>query len=471
MMGDARDDHNDQSGRVADQRPTSAFGGRRTRRRVLAAPLALGGAGALVACGLPGISGQPKTALRANVTVQVMTEMTADEQPLFEAAVGHWKAAHPSGPTLEPLILPATASRPERLHTALAAGTPPDVAALEAGEAVPLTDRGQFLALDPYIKRDRYDLADFFEPAITQYQWQGKKYGLPRGMSNQSLYVNHNLFDDGGVRYPPTKLDAAGWDFNEFLKAAERLTKREGSATTQYGCIVGRTLRGGYGQWIWTNGAEFFDKDFTRCTLDDARAVEGLQFMQDLIYRYRVAPPPQEETAAGGAEAMFIGGGRVGMRIAPVAQVVRHRRATFRWDYAVNPKGRGRRLTSGGGVAWLILSETRQPEETWAVFQHLVSPETAKWLATVYYPGRKSAVQHLQTVDPHLPPKSRHVGADGQTVIHVNPIFPAWQEIEREIVLPELSALWRNERTARQAIETLVPRVNDFLRAKGRATK
>jgi multiple sugar transport system substrate-binding protein len=222
---------------------------------------------------------------------------------------------------------------------------------------------------------------------------------------------------------------------------------------------------------VWTNGAELFDKDFARCTLDDARAIEALQFAQDLIYKFRVAPTPQEEMAAGGAEAMFIGGGKVAMRIAPVAQVVRHRRATFRWDYAVNPRGNGKRLTTGGGVAWLMLANTKEPEETWPVFQHLASAETIKQLAAVYYPGRKSGVQHLQTVDPELPPKSRFVGADGQTVIHIDPIFPTWQEIERDLITPELGALWRNERTAKQVVDTIVPKVNDFLRTAGSARK
>jgi len=356
----------------------------RTRRGVLAATPGLAGAGVLAACSAPGAAGQNRPALRTNVTVKVMTELTTEEQLVFEpAVVGRWKAEHPGGPALEPLITPAQGSRPERLRTALAAGTPPDIMALEAGEAVTFSDKGQLLALDALIKRDRYDLSDFFETAITQYQWKGKKYGLPRGMSNQSLYVNQNLFDEGGLRYPPARLDAPGWDFDEFLKAADRLTKRDGSGVTQFGFAVGRALRGGYGQWVWTNGAEFFDKDFTRCTLDGARAVEGLQFMQDLIYKHRVAPTPQEEAAAGGAEAMFIGGGKVAMRIAPVAQVTRHRRATFRWDYAVNPKGKGKRLTSGGGVAWLMVGETKSPDEAWAVFQHLVSPETSKQAATV----------------------------------------------------------------------------------------
>jgi multiple sugar transport system substrate-binding protein len=217
---------------------------------------------------------------------------------------------------------------------------------------------------------------------------------------------------------------------------------------------------------VWTNGAEVVSQDFRRCTLDGPRAAEALQFMQDLIYKYRVAPTPEEETAAGGAMAMFIGTGKVGMRITPVAEVSDHRRAQFRWDYAVNPVGKGKRLTTGGGVGWEIMGPTKHQEEAWAVFQHLVSAETAKRLSVVSYPGRKSALAHLLQADPELPPKSRHVGADGQRIIHPDPIFPGWDELERDVISPELQPLWRNERTARQVVEAIVPKANAFLQAQ-----
>ena len=41
---------------------------------------------------------------------------------------------------------------------------------------------------------------------------------------------------------------------------------------------------------MWGNGGELFDKELKKCTIDDERAVEGLQLMQDLRYKHQVAP-------------------------------------------------------------------------------------------------------------------------------------------------------------------------------------
>jgi multiple sugar transport system substrate-binding protein len=415
--------------------------------------------------GGPAGTAAPRSTLRPDVTVQVMTGIGAEDQAYFEEVVGVWHAAHAQGPKVEWGTPGGNIT--QKVQALLAADTAPDVVALNPSQAVVFSARGQLLALDPYIRRDRYDLSDFFELAIVQYEWQGKKYGAARGMSNQSLYVNQNLFDKAGIPYPPTKVDAAGWDFDAFLKAADRITQRAGTTISQFGCMVGRGLRGGWGQWVWTNGAEMVSRDFRRCTLDDPRAVEALQFMQDLIYKYRVAPTPEEETAIGGSGmATFINSGKVGMRITPVAEISDHRRAQFRWDYAVNPKGKGKRLTTGGGVGWEVMGPTKHREEAWAVFQHLTSAESIKHMSVVWYPGRKSALAHLLKVDPELPPKSRHVGSDGQLIIHPNPLFPAWDELEREVISPELQPLWRNEKTARQVAEALVPKANAFLQAQ-----
>ena len=64
-------------------------------------------------------------------------------------------------------------------------------------------------------------------------------------MSNQSLYVNQTLFEQAGVTMPPVKANDPGWDFNSFANAAERVTKRNGNETVQWGLILGRGLRGG----------------------------------------------------------------------------------------------------------------------------------------------------------------------------------------------------------------------------------
>jgi len=189
--------------------------------------------------------------------------------------------------------------------------------------------------------------------------------------------------------------------------------------------------------------------------------------MQDLVHKYRVAPTPSDESAAGGAGALFIGAGKVGMQVAPVSEIEQHRRAGFRWDYAVNPRGKGRRLTTGGGVGWSVLAATKHPDESWAVFAHLAGPAAAKQMATLWYPGRKSALEYLLKLDPALPPQSREVGAEGQRILHPDPIFPAWEDVQRDLISPALDALWKNEKPAAQVVEELVPKVDAALAAGG----
>ena len=75
---------------------------------------------------------------------------------------------------------------------------------------------------------------------------------------------------------------------------------------------------------------------------------------------------------------------------------------------------------------------------------------------------------NVNAQDPGLPPKSRHVGADGQEIMAPDPIFPGWDEIEREILGPEMAPLWNNEKSARQWADSVVPKVNAALQAQAR---
>jgi multiple sugar transport system substrate-binding protein len=452
----------------------SAMLGTLPRRRLIAAlppAAALPAPALLAACGAqPGAAG-PATpaALPPDVTLQLSIDLGATYQPLFDGLLNRWRQAHPGGPKVE-YTIGGVAQILEKTQAQLAAGTPPDVIQQEAAGAISLIGKGQLLPIDALLRRDKFDLSDYFDRSYPQYEWKGKKHGISKGMSNQSLYVNQTLFEQAGLAAPPVKGSAAGWDFDAFLRTAERLTRRTGGETTQWGFVLGRGLRGGWGQWVRANGAEIFDKDFTRCLLGEARAVEALQLMQDLMYRYRVAPTPGEEAAAGGAGPMFIGQGIVGMRIDPVSNLGNHRQATFQWDLAVNPSGpagRGRRVTTGGGQAWLIPSASRNQEAAWALVTHATTVEAVKEMSPTWYPARRSALAWLLAQDPQLPPRNRAVGQEGQETMVYDPIFPAYSEIQSSIIVPELAPLWENQRSAAQVAESLVPKVNAALRALG----
>ena len=269
------------------------------RRALLGAALLLPPA-ASAACTGPGPAGSAggdgAPALRPEAVVPVLFLQSAGpaEQELVQQSQAQWQEAHPRGPRAEFLVQPGSVG--EKLTPLLAAGTPPASVSMDASQGVEFVDRGEMAPLDELVRRDRVDLTDYIPISLEQYRWKERLYALVRDFSHRSLWVNLEAFARRGVTPPAGDYASArGWDFAQFVEAARRLTEGDGgggggSASTPYGFVVEPGLRGGYGQFIWANGAELFDKDYRRCTVDDERAVEALQLMQDLRDRHRVAP-------------------------------------------------------------------------------------------------------------------------------------------------------------------------------------
>ncbi|MGI8424345.1 MAG: extracellular solute-binding protein, partial [Chloroflexota bacterium] len=67
----------------------------------------------------------------------------------------------------------------DKLTAAAAAGTPIDVFYLSPGDTPTLAERGMIRAIDDYVKRDKYDVADFYEKCLEQYYWKNKLFALP----------------------------------------------------------------------------------------------------------------------------------------------------------------------------------------------------------------------------------------------------------------------------------------------------
>ncbi|MBI3972418.1 MAG: extracellular solute-binding protein, partial [Chloroflexi bacterium] len=167
-----------------------------------------------------------------------------------------------------------------KVLTMIAAGTAPDITSVAAADLAAMASRNQLLRLDPLIQRDRYDLRDYFERAIKQWQWEAKQTGLPRGYANQVLYYNVDLFQQAGRKLPPDTWTSTAWSWDEFLADARALTKTADdgqSGTFGYGLWPG--LRTSYGLFIWNAGGDILSPDGKTCVIDQPTAVDGLQFM------------------------------------------------------------------------------------------------------------------------------------------------------------------------------------------------
>jgi multiple sugar transport system substrate-binding protein len=393
------------------------------------------------------------------VTLTIVTSVPASGTADFSKVLSDFAARNP-GWTAE-----YSEGNIAKVQTMIAAGTAPDITSVAAGDLASMSARDQLLVLDPLIQRDRYDLRDYFDRALKQWQWERKQTGLPRGFANQVLYYNVDLFERAGRKPPPAEWGGSAWTWGEFLADARALTSTADdgkSGVFGYGMWPG--LRFSYGLFIWNAGGDVLSADGKTCVIDSPEAIEGLQFMGDLVARHQVAPP-MAVAQAEQRDAMFYAG-RVAMHTFTSGAMQRHQTGvtSFRWEVGVTPKGKGPRQTTGGGTGWAIPADTRNPDEAWPLLQHLLSPDNQKVQAGFFYPSRRSSAEWYAGADPDLPPKNRKTVIESGNHSHTDPVHPKWGDVD-EVIQAELGPLFAGAASARGAAQKIKPQVDAILRA------
>lgn len=408
-----------------------------------------------------GASGAPTPGTKQGVKVSIVNSAGGAVQEIFVRELQRFERTHP-GVSAE-YVSTAGQNHLEKVTAALVAGTPHEVIRMSPNDTPGFVERGQIRAIDDLIKRDKYDMTDFFEKCVAQYFWKGKLYALPRGFGNQNVYYNTAALSSAGVTQPPYDWNSKEWTTDDFLQVATKLTRTGGSADV-WGWNQGRDLRS-WAPWVWNFGGDILSKDGSKCILDQQPAVDGLQFMQDLIYKHRVMPPPT--TTLNNVTAM--GTGELAMALGNPAAMQNYRRVQgLVFDVAPMPR-KATRLTSGGGVAWHLAAFTPNLNEAWELQKFAASQEVqieeCKEGSTA--PPRKSVLKSPCFVDRTQPPKGIDTFVQAPEFVHPDPQALAWNEMEDEIN-KGLMALLANARTARQVVQDIVPQVDRIIKANNR---
>ncbi|MBI4560244.1 MAG: extracellular solute-binding protein [Candidatus Hydrogenedentes bacterium] len=206
----------------------------------------------------------------------------------------------------------------------------------------------------------------------------GREYGHPDNAHAPAMWFNKAIFDEAGEPYPPND-----WTWTEFIEIAQRLTKRDSR---------GRPVRFGFiGYWDWQSalaqwGANIYTSEGTRSVLDEPKACQAVQFMQDLIYKHKVMPTPTEEAAMsgsggwgagaqGGGIIDLFGAGRGAMAIGGRWWLCLLRNETYsklRLGAVELPRGPSRRVF-GGGRSTLVNAKSHNIEGALCFLEYLHS--------------------------------------------------------------------------------------------------
>lgn len=383
-----------------------------------------------------------------------------EEIEIFESLIDDWQKGHPE----INVVLQHTpySGYMSKILTRIAGRAAPDIICSEVNLFTAFSDKDIFLDLKEFVKNDpEFSIDDFFPEIVERFTVKGKLYAIPRDIAPFAcVFFNKNIFDEEGIKYPYD-----GWDWSEMLDKAIGLTKRGPD---------GRVQRYGFFAWAWqnfvySNGGKLVDdvESPTRILLDDPQTLEGLQYFADLMNVHRVMPTSNEIKNLGmGAQQMFMAG-RIAMFASGIWETPALRSVKdFDWDVAMFPKGpEGVRGFGSGGSGYCILNTTKHPKEAWEVVKALTCDEGQIMLAEsgLAQPANRRIASGEHWAENSNKPSNKKMLNDAVQYVIFDPFTPKWREIQELYIGPEFDLLFNGEKTAKEAVAEILPKVNTVL--------
>jgi multiple sugar transport system substrate-binding protein len=296
--------------------------------------------------------------------VEVITSPPRTEQ--LRAMVDQFEAANP-GVTVEITSLPWGQAF-ERLATMVQGGQTPDVVEMPDRWLSLYANAGQLVDLTPFLAEwdgtaELTDATKAFGSVIS-----GQTHMIPYGFYLRAMFWNKKLFAEAG-------LDRAPETLQEFYDFSAKIAELDGK--------YGYCLRGGPGA---TNGYimmmlnflgenKYFNEDGTS-TLDDPKAIEGLQFIVDM-YQNGLVPRDSVNWGFNEIVAGFYSGTCAMLDQDPDALIAIKERMPAE-DFAVAPMPlgpAGKSFPTIGYAGWSIFEASEHKDLAFDLIAHLSSRE------------------------------------------------------------------------------------------------
>ena len=452
---------------------------------------------AVTLCVLGGLSGvawliQPKLGGEGKIPLT----WVSDDNPARKEQISLFNELHPG----HDLRLDPTNTGMQKVIVQSLAGVGPDLfccydgfqlsAYVRSGIAWDVTDELAKAGIDP--KRDAWSGA---HPNCIH---EGRVYGFPDNASVDCIWINKDIFRKLGLPLPTgkvTRTDSQGrkveeaWRWIEdFIPLAEKLTPRDADGRAEHFGFL-------FQWWAWRHfilqwGGRVFTPDGTRCVVDCPGTISAIQFMQDLIYKYRVSPSPAEEAMASkggwgagtiqwfaGEKAAMALGGRwwlctlrkqthpgvpAGATEAQKQEIERHR---LKLTAVLSPRQTYQRY-SGYGRATLINSESPRRREALEFLKYLAGREFSELInrqADALAPVKKFCYTEKYLHNPEFPEEDYNAvwreAMDYGVPNEVSPFVNG--NAAMRILNRQLDLVKNNSKSAADAMKTAARQVNE----------
>lgn len=288
-----------------------------------------------------------------------------------------------------------------KMQLDLATGTAPDIIYINPSVNFPLVAyKGFVLPLNDYIKKDNFDMSDWYPEAVEWASFEGKLYGIAQefGAGEPALYYNTGLFDEAGISYP-TK----DWTYNDLLEAAKKISRdTDGSGKIdQFGIIPPYNTRHLSNNTVVRSfGGGWVSDDGKTSLVNRPETIEAVQFMADLVNVHNAAPLLPEggqESAFGTGKIGMINGGLFSQIFLKGSKIVEEGKI----GWTLMPKGKAGFISGGAGFGGnAITSSCENPEAAWEWIKFISTREYLRgYMDLGYQPAMKSLADELGKSD------------------------------------------------------------------------
>lgn len=398
-----------------------------SRRSLIKASAAVGGAALLAACTNTGVDPSPgSTAGGGAARLRFMTNHSTAEEALFRKAIDSYKAVAPDV-TIDYLNIGDLASYQTKMKTLAAANDLPDVFYTRTAEVPSQAKLGWNLDLTSYANTNA-DVSDIWPAQVAQMTYDGKLYGLPYDFSNQGIFYNKTMFEAEGVALPTDELT---WE--QLFEIAAAFKKTEGGSQSRWGIA----LR--WDDWLWRGifkafGGGLLNDDQTASTANRTENIDAMRlFMKQIddgVAPLLSALPTGVDPFAAGLVALQVNG----------SWSTQSRRDNigdaFEWDVVKLPKGSaGIRAISPNGGSWGVSAGTSSPDAAQAFCTYLAAPDQqllfiAEPMRGI--PGRPSVAAKWEEIikNANVPPSNIGIFPAQMQDDAIPDIYPTfWQDV------------------------------------------
>uniref|UniRef100_A0A7C4RUT6 ABC transporter substrate-binding protein n=1 Tax=Fervidobacterium thailandense TaxID=1008305 RepID=A0A7C4RUT6_9BACT len=249
------------------------------------------------------------------------------------------------------------------LMTRLSGGTGPDLFYVDVYVFEELARANVLLPLDTYVKRDNFDLNDFYPSLIEAFKYQNRLYGIAKDFSTLALWFNKEIFDKYKVPY---LTNDETWD--SFLKKLQQLKAAGFETPLALAPDFNRII-----PFIISFGGRLVKPDLSTA-LGEPNSKKAIQFYIDLVTKYKVAKEPSALGSGWLGEALATEKCAVAME---GPWTIGFMRGSFpdtfkKMGIVEMPKGI-KKATMIYTVAWSINRATPNRDAAWEVLKFLVT--------------------------------------------------------------------------------------------------